>query len=54
MIFSPSDISPVVETTGFKADVIEKVFQLMNLLTGLSSHPLLEWKAVNVREYKGE
>jgi hypothetical protein len=44
MIFSPSEILPVVETTGFKADVIEKVFQLLNLLKKLNSHPFLKDK----------
>ncbi len=44
MIFSPSEILPVVETTGFKADVIEKVFQLLNLLKKLNSHPFLKRK----------
>ena len=44
MIFSPSEILPVVEATGFKADIIEKVFQLLNLLTGLNSHPFLKGK----------
>lgn len=92
VIFSPSEILPVVEATGFKADAIEKVFQLVkecrdnlsvvlpltdseteflnllldkgeiapSLLTSekdmqdrISRHPLLEWKALNVREYKG-
>ena len=42
MIFSPSEILPIVEATGFKADVIEKVLQLLNLLTGLKSHPYLK------------
>ena len=44
MIFSPSEILPVVEATGFKADVIEKVFQLLNLLNKLNSHPFLKGK----------
>jgi predicted nucleotidyltransferase component of viral defense system len=44
VIFSPSEILPIVEATGFKADVIEKVLQLINLLTGLNSHPYLKRK----------
>lgn len=44
MIFSPSEILPIAEATGFKADVIEKVLQLLNLLTGLNSHPYLKGK----------
>ena len=44
MIFSPSEILPVVEATGFKADVIEKVLQLLNLLNKLNSHPFLKDK----------
>jgi hypothetical protein len=30
MIFSPSEILPVVEATRFKAEVIEKVLHLLN------------------------
>ena len=44
MIFSPSEILPVVEATGFKADVIEKVLHLLNLLNKLNSHPFLKGK----------
>jgi predicted nucleotidyltransferase component of viral defense system len=44
VIFSPSEILPIVEATGFKADVIEKVLQLLNLLTGLNAHPYLKGK----------
>jgi hypothetical protein len=72
MIFSPSEILPVVEATRFKAEVIEKVLHLLNLLLDkgkivpslltsdkdlmarISRQPLLEWKALNVREYKGK
>jgi predicted nucleotidyltransferase component of viral defense system len=42
--FSPSEILSVVEATGFKGDVIEKVFQLLNLLNKLNSHPFLKGK----------
>jgi len=44
VIFSPSEILPVVEATGFKADVIEKVLHLLNLLNKLNSHPFLKGK----------
>lgn len=44
MIFSPSEILPVGEATGFKADVVEKVLQLLNLLNKLNSHPFLKGK----------
>jgi hypothetical protein len=44
VIFSPSEILPVVEATGFKADAIEKVLQLLNLLNKLNSHPFLKGK----------
>lgn len=42
--FSPSEILPVVEETGFKADIIEKVYQLLNLLNKFDSHPFLKGK----------
>jgi len=44
VIFSPSEILPVAESTGFRADVIEKVLHLLNLLNMLNSHPLLKGK----------
>ncbi len=44
MIFSSSEILPVAESTGFKADVIEKVLHLLNLLNTLNSHPFLKGK----------
>lgn len=44
MIFPLSEILPVVEATGFKTDVIEKVLQLLNLLNKLNSHPFLKGK----------
>ena len=44
MIFSPSEILPVAESTGFRADVIEKVLHLLNLLNTLNSHPFLKGK----------
>jgi predicted nucleotidyltransferase component of viral defense system len=44
VIFSPSEILPVVKETGFKADTIEKVYQLLNLLNKLNSHPFLKGK----------
>ncbi len=44
VIFSPSEILPVAESTGFRADVIEKVLHLLNLLNMLNSHPFLKGK----------
>jgi len=44
VIFSASEILPVAESTGFRADVIEKVFHLLNLLNLLNSHPFLKGK----------
>ena len=44
MIFSPSEILPVAESTGFRADVIEKALHLLNLLNMLNSHPFLKGK----------
>jgi len=44
VIFSPSEILPVAESTGFRADVIEKVLHLLNLLNTLNSHPFLKGK----------
>ena len=36
--FSSSEVSPVVEATGFKAEMVEKVLHLLNLLNLLNSH----------------
>ena len=44
MILSSSEILSVAETTDFKADLIEKVFHLMNLLNKFNSHPFLKGK----------
>jgi len=44
MIFSHSEILPVVEATRFKAEVIEKVLHLLHLLNTLNSHPFLKGK----------
>jgi predicted nucleotidyltransferase component of viral defense system len=44
VIFSPSEILPVVESTGFKEDAIEKVLHLLNLMNTLNSHPFLKGK----------
>lgn len=44
VIFSHSDILGMAESTGFKADIIEKVFHLLNLLNTLNSHPFLKGK----------
>lgn len=44
--FSPSEVLPVVEATGFKAEMVEKVLHLLNLLNVLNSHPFLKGKWV--------
>lgn len=46
MSFSPSEVMTAAETTGFKAEMIEKVLHLLNLLNGLNSHPFLKGKWV--------
>jgi predicted nucleotidyltransferase component of viral defense system len=44
--FSSSEILPATESTGFKAEMVEKVLHLLNLLTTLNSHPFLKGKWV--------
>jgi len=44
--FSPSEIMPVAESTGFRAEMVEKVLHLLNLLDALNSHPFLKGKWV--------
>ena len=44
--FSYSEVSPVVEATGFKVEMVEKVLHLLNLLNVLNSHPFLKGKWV--------
>jgi predicted nucleotidyltransferase component of viral defense system len=44
MMFSPSEVLPVAESTGFNAAVIEKVLHLLNLLNKLNSHSFLKGK----------
>ena len=44
--FSQSEIMPVVESTGFRPEMVEKVFHLLNLLNGLNAHPYLKGKWV--------
>lgn len=44
MKFSRSEILPVAEATGFKAEMVEKVLHLLNLLNALNSHPYLKGK----------
>ena len=46
VIFSPSEVSPIAEATGFRAEMIEKVLQLINLLDKLNRHPQLKGKWV--------
>lgn len=44
MILSQSELLPIAESTGFNADVVEKVVHLLNLLNKLNSHPYLTSK----------
>ncbi len=44
MIFSASELLPVAESTGYKADMIEKVLHLLRLLDVLNTHPYLKNK----------
>lgn len=46
VIFSPSEVLPIAEFTGFRAEMIEKVLQLINLLDKLNKHPQLKGKWV--------
>ncbi len=46
VIFSPSEVLPIAESTGFGAEMIEKVLQLINLLDKLNRHPQLKGKLV--------
>ena len=46
MKFSSSEIMPVAESTGFRAEMVEKVLHLINLLDALNSHPFLKGKWV--------
>ena len=46
MKFSPSEVLPIAESTGFKVEMIEKVLHLLNLLNVLNSHPFLKGKWV--------
>ncbi len=42
MIFSPEEVLPIAESTGFRAEMIEKVLHLLNLLDKLNLHPILK------------
>ena len=44
VIFLSSEILPVAESTGFNANLIEKVLHLLHLLSMLISHPFLKGK----------
>ncbi len=46
MKFSSSEILTAAESTGFRAEMVEKVFHLLNLLNTLNSHPFLKGKWV--------
>jgi predicted nucleotidyltransferase component of viral defense system len=42
--FSSSEILPAAESTGFRAEMVEKALHLLNLLGALNSHPFLKGK----------
>ena len=44
MKFSASELLPLAEKTGYRAEMIEKVLQLMRLLNALNTHPYLKNK----------
>ena len=44
VIFSPSEILPVAESTGFNAAIVEKALHLLKLLNSLNSHSFLKGK----------
>lgn len=46
MIFSSSEVLQAAEATGFKADMVEKVLHLLNLLNTLNAQPFLKGKWV--------
>ena len=46
MRLSASELLPVADSTGFRAEILEKVIHLLNLLNALNSHPFLKRKWV--------
>ena len=46
MILSSEEVLPIAESTGFRAEMIEKVLHLLNLLDKSNHHPLLKGKWV--------
>jgi predicted nucleotidyltransferase component of viral defense system len=46
VIFYPEEVLPIAASTGFKAEMIEKVLHLLNLLDKLNRHPMLKGKWV--------
>ena len=46
MKLSSSEILPAAKSTGFRAEMVEKVLLLLNLLNALNSHPFLKGKWV--------
>ena len=46
MKISQERFAAVAETTGFRVEVLEKVIQLLSLLEGFRSHPLLNKRLV--------
>jgi predicted nucleotidyltransferase component of viral defense system len=46
VIFSLEEVLPIAASTGFRAEMIEKVLHLLNLLDQLNRHPMLKGKWV--------
>ena len=46
MKISPERLQAEAQTSGFRPEVLEKVFQLLNLLEGFQSHPFLKGRLV--------
>jgi predicted nucleotidyltransferase component of viral defense system len=46
VIFPSSEVLQAAEATGFRADMVEKVLHLLNLLNTLNAHPFLKGKWV--------
>ena len=46
MIFSPSEVLPIAASSGFRAEMIEKVLHLLNLLDRANRHPMLKGRWV--------
>ena len=46
VILSSEEVLPIAESTGFRAEMIEKVLHLLNLLDKANHHPMLKGKWV--------